>query len=421
MSFSFKTLAMMLAGITLAFIPVSQAFAQNQARQAEEEKSTFMSPRTYSRITEATEAMNAGEYQEAFEELRDLAADVQDSPYELAVTLQTTAYVFIGQDKYEQAADYLERALNLNALPAEPEQGVIYALAQIYGVLGQYEKTVSMMTGWLKTAEDPPPDAYITLANAYYSLERYNEAYRTVKSAIARMKEPKEQWLKLALGIEYELEKYSEAAKTLELLVANWPNEKQYWRQLSGIYIELGEDQKALATMALAYEKGALEDEDEYLNLVRLYILNEVPYPGAELLSDLLDQEMVERNKENYELLGQAWVQAREFEKSIDALKAAASYAEDGALFIRAAQLEMSLADWEGAEAAARSAIEKGGLTSEDEGTAWLLIGTSAAEQDDFDTAVKAFEEARGYPETRENASQWLAFVQTERDVSTLN
>lgn len=425
MSFSFKTLVIAFVGATLTLIPVAEVAAQNRDRGEQEEESsggsTFMSPRTYGRITEATEAMNEGKYQEALEELRELAADVADSPYELAVTLQTTAYVFINQEKYEQAADYLQRALDLNALPPEPEQGVIYALAQIYGVLGQYEKTVSMMTNWLKTAENPPPDAYITLANAYYALERFREAYPVVKTALAKMEQPQEQWLKLALGIQYELEKYSEAANTLEILVANWPDEKQYWRQLSGIYIELGEDQKALATMKLAYENGALEEEEEFLNLARLHLLNDVPYPGATILEDLLAAGKVEENQENYELLAQAWVQAREYEKGIEALKKAASYAEDGALYIRAAQLEMSLANWDGAVAATQAALDKGNLESDETGTAWLLLGTAAAEQDQFETAIKAFEKARGYPETRENATQWLAFVQTERDVSTLN
>ncbi|HEX7047563.1 MAG TPA: tetratricopeptide repeat protein [Gammaproteobacteria bacterium] len=420
MSFSFKTLAISFVGIALVFVPVAESAAQDNNNN-EENTSTFMSPQTYRRITQATEDMNAGKYDEALAELRDLAGDVADSPYELAVTLQTTAYVFINQENYEQAAVYLKRALDQDALPAEPEQGVIYALAQIYGVLGQPEKTIELMTGWLKTAEDPPPDAYITLANAYYTMERYREAYPAVKKALSLMDEPQEQWLKLALGIQYELEKYREAANTLEILVANWPDEKQYWRQLSGIYIELGEDQKALATMALAYEHNALKDEEEFLNLARLYMLNEVPYPGASLLEDMLAQEKVERSQENYELLAQAWVQAREYEKAIEALKKAAEYAEDGSLYIRAAQLEMSLANWEGATTAVQKALEKGGLDSEETGNAWLLLGTAAAEQDDFETAIKAFEEARGYPETRENATQWLAFVQTEQEVSTLN
>lgn len=420
MSFLQKTFSIVAAAAVLAVLPIA-ANAQQGNGEESSGGSTFMSPRTYGRINKATQAMDEGKYAEALADLNALANDVKDKPYELAVTLQTTAYVYIHQEKYEQAAQYLERALKLNSLPEEPEKGVIYALAQIYGVLGQFDKTVELMTDWLKTAENPPPDAYITLANAYYALERYREAYPTVKQALAKMDKPREDWLKLALGIQYELKKYREAADTLEVLVANWPDNKDYWRQLSGIYIELGDDPKALATMAMAYEKNLLEKSDEFLNLARLYMLNEVPFKGATILEKALAEEKVEQNQRNYELLAQAWVQAREYEKGIAALNKAGSYAESGELYIRAAQLEMSLANWQGAKSAARKALEKGELESRQTGQAWLLLGTAAAEEKDFDTAINAFEKARGYPETRKTASQWLSFVQTEQQVSSLN
>lgn len=421
MSFSHKMIAAVIVGLALSVAP-SISNAAPQDRQDEKKSgSTFMSPRTYNRINNATKAMDEGKYQEALEDLNALAEDVKDSPYELAVTLQTIAYVYIGQEDYERAAQYFERALALKAMPEEPEKGIIYALAQIYGVLGQFEKTVALMTDWLKTAKNPPADAYITLANAQYVLERYTEAYAAVKQALAKMDKPREEWLKLALGVQYELKKYREAAGTLEILVANWPDKKDYWRQLSGIYIELKDDQKALAAMAMAYERGVLEKPEELLNLTRLYLLNEVPFRGAQVLEKAFAEEKVEENRKNYELLAHAWIQAREFKKGIAALNKAASYSEDGDLYVRAAQLEMSMANWEGAKSSARKALEKGGLESKQTGQAWLLLGTAAAEGKDFDTAINAFEKARGYPETRQSASQWLSFVQTEKQVSTLN
>lgn len=422
MPFSQKIFAVLAAAMLLSSLPATVGARQQQgAQEKEKNSSTFMSPRTYARINKAHELMEENKYQEALDDLNALAADVKEKPYELAVTLQTIAYVYINQERYEQAAQYLQRALELNALPAEPEKSVIYTLAQIYGLLEQFERTVELMTNWMKTAENPPPDAYITLANAYYALEKFNEAYPVVKQAIAKMETPREDWLKLALGVQYELEKYKESAATLEILVANWPDKEDYWRQLSGIYIELKDDRKALATMALAYERGVLEKPTEFLNLTRLYILNEVPFQGARVLEVAINEGKVEGTQSNFELLAQAWIQAREFEKGIDALNRAAALADDGDLFIRAAQLEMSLANWQGAKTAARKAIEKGGLESKLVGQAWLLVGTAAAEEKDFDTAINAFEKARGYPETRQTATQWLSFVQTEQQVSSLN
>lgn len=416
MSFVTRTLAATFLGAALLCGTVNAA-------EEEEKKtgSTFMSQPTYNRISRAHTSIEEGKYQDALDELLDLADDVKDRPYELAVTLQSVGYVYINQEKWELAGQYFQRALDTNALPAEPEKQLIYSLAQIYATLGNHQKTIALLTNWFKTAENPPADAYIMMANAYAAQDKYTQAYPHVRTALDKADKLREDWYKLALGIQFELKKYTDAAETLEVLVANWPDKEVYWQQLSGIYIELGQDQKALATMAMAHRRGLVTDSEDILNLVRLYMLNEVPYQAGRILEPALERGDVEKTLRNYELLSQAWIQAREFDKGIAALSQAAALSDDGDLYVRAAQLEMSMADWEGAMEAARKAIEKGGLDSKKTGQAWLLLGTAAAEQKSFDVAINAFGKARGYPETRQTATQWLSFVQTEQQVSSLN
>lgn len=416
MSFVTRTLAATFLGAALLCGTVIAA-------EEEEKKtgSTFMSQPTYNRISRAHTSIEEGKYQDALDELLDLAEDIKDRPYELAVTLQSIGYVYINQEKWELAGQYFQRALNTNALPAEPEKQLTYSLAQIYATLGNHQKTIDLLTNWFKTAENPPADAYIMMANAYAAQDKYMQAYPHVQTALKKADKPREDWYKLALGIQFELKKYSEAADTLEVLVAHWPEKAVYWKQLSGIYIEIGQDQKALATMAMAHKRGLVTESEDILNLARLYMLNEVPYQAGRILEPALERGEVEKTLRNYELLSQAWIQAREFNKGISALSQAAALSDDGELFVRAAQLEMSLADWEGAMAAARKAIDKGGLDSKKTGQAWLLLGTAAAEQKNFDVAINAFGKARGYPETRQTATQWLSFVQTEQQVSSLN
>jgi len=420
MSFTTRMLAAVLFGAALLS---GGTAVQGAEEQGEEQKagSTFMSQQTYNRISRSHTAIEEGKYQEALNELLDLADDVKDRPYEHAVTLQSIGYVYINQEKWELAAQYFSRAVRLNALPEEPQKQAIYTLAQIYATTGEFQKTIDLLTDWFKTAKNPPADAYIILARAYSAQERYSEAHQPAKQAIAKSDKPREDWYKLLLGIQYELNKYAEAAGTLEVLVANWPDKEIYWKQLSGIYVELGQEDKALATLATAYGRGLVEKSGDILNLARLYMLNEVPFQGGKILEASLNKGEVEKTQKNYELLSQAWVQAREYKKAISALSAAAALADDGALFVRAAQLEMSLANWEGAVTAARKAIEKGELDSKMTGQAYLLLGTAAAEQKDFDVAINAFNKARGYPETRKTASQWLSFVQTEQQVTSLN
>ncbi|MDX1443487.1 MAG: tetratricopeptide repeat protein [Gammaproteobacteria bacterium] len=413
-----KKLIAFLATAFLAFSLVTPAHAQQE--EEEETKNTFMSPGVYKRISRAYEDIEAGNYSEAVEELEDLISDIEDSPYEKAVALQTLGYVYINQEKWRQAAQYLQAAYDLDAFPPEPEKQVVYALAQIYSQLEEYDKTIRLMNLWFKgkAEKDVPPDAYIILANAYSAKNQFQQAYPWVRKAVQAAPKPKKDWLNLQLAVQFELGKFGEAAETLEILIANWPDEERYWQQLSGVQLELNRDAAALATLALAYEKDFLEKEDEYLNLARLYMLNEVPYKGAMVLDKALEEGNVEKTQKNYELLSQALIQAREYKEGIAALGEAAEFSDDGELYLRQAQLYTSIADWEGAMEAAKRAVEKGNMEPKKTGQAWLVRGTAAAEAKQFDAAVEAFNKARGYEDTRKQATQWLSFVRTEQSFS---
>lgn len=419
-----KTFTALLALLllTLNSTMVSAAAPQPQQEEDDEgDKQAFMSQQTYNRLSRVHKMIDEEAYGDALEELRDLADDTQDRPYEHAVTLQTFGFVYINQENWRQAAAYLQRALDQDALPKEPEKQVVYALAQIYSQLEEYSKTISLMTNYLQGAENPPPDAFIILANAYAAQNQFTKAYPWVRKATAAMEKPKKDWLNLQLGIQFELKKFSESADTLEILTANWPDTKRYWQQLSGVYIELGRDDEALATLSMAYKKGFLDTESEYLNLARLYMLNDVPYQAGQVVEKAIEDGHVEAKQKNYELLSQAWIQAREYKKGIEALGKAAALTDDGELYLRQAQLYMSIADWEGAMAAANKAVEKGSMTQKKMGQAWLVRGTAASEAKNFDVAIAAFNKARGYEDTRKQASQWLSFVRTEQEFSNLN
>lgn len=420
----------LLKSVVIAVISASFCFSnavQAAAEQKKEEKKqALMSPLVYKKIEKVNEEIEKKNFQESLSMLDELAEITKDkdNKYEYAVVLQMYGYVYTSMDDYEKAGEYYSQAIKLNALPAEPERAAIYMLAQIYSALDKFQEVIDLMVDWFKTAENPPADAYIIVANAYAAQEQWAKAYPYVIQGVEKAEkdaaQKKEAWYKLKLAVEYELSKYPEAAGTLEILVANWPGKKDYWTQLASIYMELRKDSNALATLASAYEKGVLEQERNLLNLVRLYLLNNVPYTAAKILSDELDKGRIEKTKKNYELLSQAYIHAREYNKGIAALGEAAELADNGEFYLRQARLSMNVADWSGVKKAAQNALRKGGLKDKEKGQAWLLVGTAAAEEDDFDTAIEAFNKARGYTETRALAGSWLEFIKTEMAVSSL-
>ncbi|MDX1454291.1 MAG: hypothetical protein R3217_02435 [Gammaproteobacteria bacterium] len=388
-------------------------------QQEKKEEAKFMSPRTAKKLETVQEHFDKEEFNEALAVLRDLEESSKDNPYEQAVTLQWIGYVYVNMDEMEKALQYLERALRMNELPSSAESAVIYMVAQIYSQLEQYQKVIDLMLDWFKTAEDPPANAFLIVANAYSALEKWQPAYPYISKAVEKAERKTESWWQLKVTIEFKLDKFPEAAKTLEVLVAYWPKER-YWRMLTGVYMELGQESKALSAISAGYEQGMITDESDILNLVRLYMMMEVPYQAGKILEKEIADERVEGTKKNFELLSTAWIQAREYEKGIDALGRAAALADDGELYLRQAQLYMNVIDHEGARVAAMKALEKGGLEDKQKGQAWLIRGSASAELKRFSDAEEAFNKARGYQETRRIATSWLEFIRTEQSVSQL-
>ena len=85
----------------------------------------------------------------------------------------------------------------------------------------------------------------------------------------------------------------------------------------------------------------------------------------------------------------------------------------DGELYLRVARLYMDSYEWQPAEKAARTALDKGGLR--DEGSAWLVVGMALARGDKLEAARKAFTEAIEHEKSAEWAEQWLNFVDSEQ------
>src|SRR5690606_6225874 len=177
-------------------------------------------------------------------------------------------------------------------------------------------------------------------------------------------------------------------------------------------YLQLGEDDKALATLALAYRQGMLESEEHLLNLSRLYLMDEVPYKAAEVLDKAIADKTVNATADNLELLGMAWIQAREYERAVKVLGEAGAKSKDGKLYLRQARLYAALQNWDGVVTAVDKALEKGKLDKL--GDAYILQGMAAVEEEKYDQALKAFQKARGFEESEDQASQWITYVQND-------
>lgn len=415
-----RGLPAMLVVAALAFtLPaaVSTVGAQDSEQpERKTRKTPAMREKIYKQLSEAQVAAEADNFQGALAILNKLRGDDSLNSYEKAQMYNFYAFIYYSQDRYNDAVRAYENVLAQPDLPEALENGTIYSLAQLYFQSENYQKSIEYMERWFRVANNPGPDPYVIVAQAYYQLKDYRKALPNIETAmrIARQqgKPVKENWLLLQRLFYYELNDYAKSEQVLKELIRLYPK-KVYYTQLSATYHELNDDKKQLAALELAHLQGMLTQGREILNLAQLYVANGVPYKGAKILQEAVDNDVVEIKESNLRLLSQSWFMAGEYEKAIPPLRRAAQISDDGDLYIRLAQSYLNLEQHADAVEALRAGLQKGGVKRP--GDAQVMLGMSLYELDRLDQARSAFTVAANYEGSARTARQWINHIGNEQ------
>lgn len=398
----------LLAGL-LAGAP---AGARDERPPPDSKEVEAVSRAVYEKLTRVQEAMDAENWSAALSGLQAILTSGNLNSHEEAVVHQTLGYVHSAQERYPQAIAAFEKALALGGLPDSAQLNTRFNLGQLYMLEGRTEKGIAELEAWFREAENPSAPAYMLLANAYAQKQDYRKAWTWAKPGLAKMDPPRESWIALAAQLNLQLEDYREAKRWLERLVNRWPA-RTYWLQLVAVYGKTNEPRKALVAMEMAQRQGFLREGRELVRLAQLYLLNEIPYKAGVLLEEGLRSGTIEKSRENYELLANAWTLAREYDKALSPLERAAERAGDGKLWVRLGQLHVDAERWDAARGALRKGIAKGGL--ERPGEAQLLLGIALYQDGELDAARQAFEGATRDPKAAGAARQWLQSLQASQ------
>jgi tetratricopeptide (TPR) repeat protein len=373
----------------------------------EQLKRYFVRALTQKRLNTAAEFLEAGQYAVAREKL-EKTKFTRLNPYERALAYRFLAYASLGQEDSAAAVGYFHKVVEQEALAIDDEASVRFSIAQIYASTGEWQKVEEELLEWFQYVERPNAVAYYLLAISRYRRDRYDEALTPALKALEISNEPNESWLQLVAALHLQREDFDSAVPILEELVSRFAK-KQYWVQLSLIYGARGDYQHALRIQQLAYAQGLLTQDDELRRLARTYLFHELPHPAAQVLERGLEEGRIDPDREVLELLGNSWIAAREYEKSIEPLQQAAELADDGRIYLRLGQVRVQREDWKEATGLIQKAIEKGGL--DDAGKAHLLLGISYYSDDHPESARAAFRRARKHESTRTEATAWLEHI----------
>ncbi len=372
--------------------------------------------RVFTLLNKANEALQAEDYETAEKRLTDLLDPRQKlNSHEESMVHQTFGHLYSSQERYQEAIVSFEKALDADGLSDSAKLNTQYYVGQLHMLLENYDRGIAILTEWFEQAENPAADAYMLMANAHAqraaaapdSEERrhYQEAWKWARQGLEKMVEPREPWMRLGSQLSLALGNWKTALYWLEGLVRNWPKEN-YLKQLTAVHGQLENADKALVAMEIAQLEDYLDESREIVRLSQLYLYNEVPYKAAVLMQTNMDSEVVEENKENYELLANAWTMARHYDRALGPLREAASRSDDGRLWVRLGRLHLDDERWKDAANAIRKGLDKGDLKNE--GEAWLLLGIAEFQRGRFIEARKSFTRASKDPKTRKSGRQWI-------------
>ncbi len=369
----------------------------------------LLSQKVYDAVSAAAGQVEAGKHDVARARLERLVSRGSLNPYERAVVEQQLGAIASALGDYREAASHFETALTTDGLPETFTGQLRYNTAQVYLALDRAGEAVALLELLFDGVGEPPPESYFSMAQALHLLERDVEALEWAEKGLRGHPSPSEGHYALVSGLNLRLERWRRARELLEEIIRRFPGKAVYWRQLTAVWMELGEEKQALVTSELGHRRGVLLEGGDVLRLARLYLYHDFPHKAAHLLERGLDDGVVADKPGHWELLASAWSNAREHARAVAPLQKAARRSDTGELFLRLARLRVEEEDWPRARESLARAFERGGLV--DEPGARLLNGIVLAKLERAAEAGAEFSYCLAFDATRDEATRWLDYL----------
>ena len=417
-----------LAVAVVLGVSITPVISGDQQVQAQEQKASerktrktpAMRARVYDQLARAQALADEGKTPEAVEAL-DSVKDRSSSmnSYELAMMYNFYGFIYYNEENFDKAIESFEMVVQQQPIPESFEQTTLFSLAQLHMMRGNYGQTLEFLERWEALQKGPiPPKNLVLKAQAMYQNKDFAAASGYINKAIEQQENSEEgyqvdeNWYVLQRAIYYELKQPVKVTEVLEKMVRLF-NEPKYWIQLAGMYGELGEEKKQLAMMETAYQQGFVTSGSDMFNLAQLYYYHQVPYKGARLMEEAIDSGSLDKNLRNLKFLAQCWSLAKEDEKAVPVMVAAAEMSEDGELDAQLAQTYLNMEEYAKAVESSQKALEKGELRNQ--GVTHLVLGMALFNQEKYVEALNQLAEAEKFNSSRRMAQQWKRFVTSEK------
>ncbi len=247
--------------------------------------------------------------------LTRLEALSPSADYDKAYVSRFKANLYWSLEQPKKALTALKTAYKLKALPETEQLQVQRMLADLYLNEEKFNQAIPLYTSLL-AQEIKDKGLYQNLAQAYYQKKAWRKVLSPANQAIKLSKQFNKNAHLLKLTSYYQLRDYRSAVKTLALLVQVYPAEKRWWMQLASSYMQLKNNDRALATYEVAYQANFLTSENEIKTLARLRAQKGAPFQAAVLMEQSILSKKVVKSAANYKELANYWQASREHKKA---------------------------------------------------------------------------------------------------------
>ncbi|WP_172449417.1 tetratricopeptide repeat protein [Bowmanella denitrificans] len=398
--------------------PVGMAKAQEQQEERKTRRTPALRAKVYEQLARAqalADEDKIGEALEALDNVKDKSSSMNS--YELAMLYNFYGFIHYNAEQYDKAIAAFEQVVEQQPIPESFELTTLFSLAQLHMMQGNYDKTLVFLERWeALNVGDIPAKNYLIKAQAMYQMKDYERASRFINQAVAMVekegKVPEENWFVLQRAIFYELKQPEKVRDVLVKMVRHY-NDGKYWVQLAGMYGELGEEKKQLAVLEAAYQQGYITTGSDVFNLAQLYYYHQVPVKGARLMEQAMQEGVLERNLRNLKFTANCWALAKNDDKAIPVLTAAANLSEDGELDAQLGQMYLNMEAYDKAIEATLAALQKGGLRNQ--GMSHLVLGMAYFNKQRFNDALNELAKAEKFDSAKRMAQQWGKYVEAEK------
>ena len=331
---------------SVSFSLVNTAFAADEDDEGkrappEARSSQTLSRQVFTRINEVMELRDMEDLvgaREVMDEIKELYDRDRLNDREKFVMWQFYANLDQLEENYAGATEAYRQMLSLPNLSQDQLEQSMFMLASLYYIQEEFEEAIEQYLEYNEIALEPNEDVFYRLATAYYQTERYADAIppllRNMEIVRNKGEEVPKNTYDLLRSLYFSVEDYPSMLQTLREIIVLY-NDPDDWPLWPGTLGQLERFTDQAQAYYVAYSQDLLTSDAGLVNFAAQLYNNDYPFGCARVISDGMEEGIIEEDEGNLSFLATCYQLAREDAMAAVALEKAAPMGEDGELYAR--------------------------------------------------------------------------------------